>query len=266
VSPGEPVLRQLLPTPTRDDLDANDVYRHLELPVGIDGRPYVVMNMVSTVDGKAALSGSAAGIGSRTDSLLMRQIRAAVDAVMHGAGTLRAELVDPRVDNRRSRERVLRGQAAQPLAVAVSGSLDLDPTSRYLVNGPAGTVILTSSAAPTARGIRLSRYATLLVHDGPTVDLGSALRRLHDEFSVRRLLSEGGPTLNQRLLDAGLIDEVFWTVAPKLVGGRSRSTIDSDEPTTRIQARLDLLSLYEHDGELFARYRVQPSHDGARRG
>jgi riboflavin-specific deaminase-like protein len=220
------------------------------------------MNMVSTVDGKAAVGGTAAGIGSRTDARLMRQVRAAVDAVMHGAGTLRAELVDPRVDTARSRQRVLRGLSPQPLAVAVSGSLDLDPASRYLVNGPVGTVILTTASAPAERRERLSRYASLLAHDGPTVDLAAALRRLHHEYGVRRLLSEGGPSLNQRLLDAGLIDEVFWTIAPKLAGGHGRATIDSNQPTTRIRARLDLLSLYEHDGELFARYRLQRGSDG----
>ena len=221
------------------------------------------MNMVSTVDGKAALGGSAAGIGSRTDSRLMRQIRAAVDAVMYGAGTLRAEIVDPRVDLTRSQQRVARGLPPQSLTVVVSGSLDLDLTGRFLVNGPTGTVILTSSAAPLDRQRLFGRYATLLVDDGPTVDLVAALRRLHDDFGIRRLLSEGGPTLNQHLLDAGLIDELFWTIAPKLAGGRGRATIDADEPTTRIRARLDLVSLHEHAGELFGRYRLRRAPDGA---
>jgi riboflavin-specific deaminase-like protein len=215
------------------------------------------MNMVSTVDGKSALGHSAAGIGSRTDSLLMRQIRAAVDAVMHGAGTLRSEIVDPRVDVERSRQRVVHGQPPQPLAVIVSGSLDLDPTGRYLVNGPTGTVILTSSSASADRQRRLSPYATILLSDGPSVDLPSMFRRLREQFGVRSLLAEGGPTLNQHLLDAGLIDEVFWTIAPKLAGGHGRATIDSAEPTTRIKARMDLISLHEHAGELYARYRLR---------
>jgi 2,5-diamino-6-(ribosylamino)-4(3H)-pyrimidinone 5'-phosphate reductase len=256
-------VRQLFPTSMTDAIDPDDVYRHLELPSGVDGRPYVVMNMISTVDGKSALGGKAAGIGSPTDARLMRQVRAAVDAVMYGAGTLRAELVDPRVDVVRSRQRVRRGLPPQPLAVAVSGSLDLDPASRFLVNGPAGTVVLTSSAAPADRRQLFSRYATLVVQEGPTVDLSAVLRRLHEEFGVLRLLSEGGPTLNQHLLDAGLIDEVFWTVAPKLAGGRGRATIDGDDPTARIRARLDLVSLYEHDGELFSRYRLQRGPNGS---
>ena len=258
----EALLRKLIPSDSAPTVEPGAVYRQLDLPAGVDGRPYVVMNMVSTVDGKAALGKSAAGIGSRTDSLLMRQIRAAVDAVMHGAGTLRSEIVDPRVDLVRSRQRVSRGMAPQPLAIAVSGSLDLDPTSRFLVNGPSGTVILTSSAAPADCRLRLAPYAALVICDTPTLDLESGLRRLHDEFGVRRLLVEGGPTLNQHLLDAGLVDEVFWTIAPKLAGGRGRAIIDSDEPTVRIAARLDLVALHEHDGELFARYRLRRGPNG----
>lgn len=256
-------MRQLFPTATADSINVDAVYRDLALPDGVAGRPYVVMNMVSTVDGKAALGGTAAGIGSRTDARLMRQVRAAVDAVMHGAGTLRAEIVDPRIDPVRSRERVARGLSQQPLAVAVSGTLDLDPASRFLVNGSSGTVILTTSRAPVERQRGLAPYATLLIHDAPTIDLAAALRRLHDQFGVRRLLSEGGPTLNQRLLDAGLVDEVFWTVAPKLAGGRGRAIVDSDAPTVRITARLDLVSLHEHDGELYARYRLRRGAEGA---
>jgi riboflavin-specific deaminase-like protein len=252
-----------MPTGLTTSVDLDEVYRDLEFPNGVDGRPYVVTNMVSTVDGKSALDGTAAGIGSRTDAILMRQVRVVVDAVMHGAGTLRAEIVDPRVDAERSRQRVLRGLPPQPLAVAVSGSLDLEPSSRFLVNGPAGTVILTAEEAPRERRAQLARYATLLVDPGPEVDLAAALRRLLDEHGVRRLLSEGGPTLNQRLLDAGLIDELFLTIAPKLAGGRGRTTVDGQAPTVRIRARLDLVSLYEHDGELFARYRARRGQDGA---
>lgn len=257
-----PVLRRLFPSDTAVPVEAGDVYRDLALPPGAHGRPYVITNMVSTVDGKAALGTSAAGIGSRTDALLMRQVRAAVDAVMHGAGTLRAEIVDPRVGPARSRERVARGLAPQPLAVAVSGSLDLEPTNRFFVNGPAGTVVLASSRAPAEWRRRLAPYASLLVDDGPTVDLEAGLRRLHDEFGVRRLLSEGGPTLNQSLLDTGLIDEVFWTIAPKLAGGHGPGTIEVDTPAVKIAARLQLVSLHEHDGELFARYRLQRGPNG----
>jgi riboflavin-specific deaminase-like protein len=219
--------------------------------------------MVSTVDGKTALGDSAAGIGSRTDARLMRQIRGAADAIIWGAGTIRADVVDPRVDPERVRQRVARGQAPQPLAVTVSGSLDLEPTNRFFVNGPARTILFTVASAPVERRRALEPYATVVVQAGPAVDLVTALAYLWERHGVRSLLSEGGPGLNQRLLDAGLLDEVFWTVAPKVAGGHGRNLLDGGEPATRIQARTELVSLFEHDGELYTRYRLLRGTDGA---
>jgi riboflavin-specific deaminase-like protein len=261
----EAALHRLYPPADAATIDPEAVYRNLGLPDDVPGRPYVIMNMVSTVDGKSTLGQTAAGIGSKTDWLMMRQIRAAVDAIMVGAGTLRAEPVDPRVDVPGVQERLRRGQPAQPVAVAVSGSLQLEPTHRFLVNGPTGTVILTTAAAPPDRAARLARYATIVTVDaGPDamVDLEAGLRHLWSAFGVRWLLSEGGPSLNQRLLDAGLIDEVFWTIAPKLAGGRSHNLIDGPQPTERIRARMELRSLHEQDGEMFVRYRLLRNADG----
>jgi 2,5-diamino-6-(ribosylamino)-4(3H)-pyrimidinone 5'-phosphate reductase len=239
------------------------VYAGLSLPGDLPGRPYVVVNMVSTVDGKTALGESAAGIGSRADGRLMRQIRAAVDAIVWGAGTLRADVVDPRVVPPWVERRRSRGAAPQPLAVTASASLDLDPTNRFFVNGPSGTVVFTTRSAPPERRRALAPYATIVTQDGLTVDLAAALRQLAEQFGIKRLLSEGGPGLNQALLDAGLVDELFWTVAPKLGGGHGRTLIDGGAPARSIRARLELVSLLEHDGELYTRYRLQRDADGA---
>ena len=255
-------MRRLYPPSDSAQIDPSAVYADLSFPPGQAGGPYVALNMVSTADGKTALGDSAAGIGSRTDARLMRQIRAAADAIIWGTGTLKADLVDPRVDVRRARERVGRGLSPQPLAVTVTGSLGLEPTNRFFVNGPSGTVLFTVRAASPERRRALAPYAAVVVQDGETVDLAAALRYLHDRFGVRRLLSEGGPNLNQHLLDAGLIDEVFWTIAPKLAGGHGRGLLDGPEPATAIRARMDLVSLFEHDGELYTRYRLARGPDG----
>lgn len=218
--------------------------------------------MVSTVDGKVTLGGSAGGIGSHTDRYLMRRIRSLVDAVMIAAGTLRAEICDPRVDPPFAQERQARGLAQQPLAVGVSASLNLEPTNRFLVNGRERSLLLTSDSAPAEQQRRLNPYATILAQAGPTVDLSAALRTLHDEYGVRHLLCEGGPSLNQQLLDANLIDEVFWTLAPKLAGGTGRTMVQGPDRTVRITARMELLTLFQEQSELFARYCLLRDSDG----
>jgi len=259
----EAVLRQLVPNASLPELHVDDVYAGIRLPEAQHGRPSVVLNMVSTVDGKVALNGSAGGIGSRTDRRLMRNIRAQADAVMIGAGTLRAEICDPRVDPSLVETRRRRGVSSQPLAVAVSGSLHLEPTNRFLVNGQDRTVIVTTASAPADRQRLLSRYATIVAHEGPSVDLADCLSTLFTDFGVERLLCEGGPSLNQNLLDAGLIDEVFWTVAPKLAGGTGRTLIQGPDTTIRIAARMELVSLFADGDELFACYRLLRDGDGA---
>lgn len=248
-------MRQLLPSPA--DLPIDAVYADLRLPPARPERPSVALNLVSTVDGKVAIDGRSRGIGSRTDRLLMRRIRAAADGLMVAAGTLRAERVDPRIPDKLADARGRAGLPRQPLAIAVSRRLDLPEDHPFFVGGPANTLVLTTDLAPEQRVQEVGRRARVVRLGAAAVDLPAALRRLRAHYGVERLLVEGGPSLNQRLLDAGAIDELFWTIAPKLAGGRAPTPIDSDAPSLAIRATLSLVSLYEHEGELFARYRVE---------
>ena len=114
-------LTEFAPEAIYDDL-------HDDLPDPPEGRPYVLLNMVTSVDGKAALNGSAAGIGSPIDQTLMRAIRAAADGVMVGAGTLRADPTNSSVGQEREAARVARGLPPKPLAIVLStdGNLPYD--------------------------------------------------------------------------------------------------------------------------------------------
>jgi riboflavin biosynthesis pyrimidine reductase len=105
--------------------------------------------------------------------------------------------------------------------------------------------------------MRAERYRGLdrrlvVVESGPEgkADLPAMLRSLHDE-GVRALLCEGGPTLHGALWAAGLVDELFLTIAPKLVGGIAPRILEGDIPGVE---PLELAWLLEQDGELFARY------------
>jgi riboflavin biosynthesis pyrimidine reductase len=93
----------------------------------------------------------------------------------------------------------------------------------------------------------------VVVESGPDgrADLPSLLRSLREE-GVRALLCEGGPTLHGALQAAGLVDELFLTIAPKLSGGGAPPRILEGELGEVVPLRLAWL--LEHDGELFARY------------
>ena len=106
--------------------------------------------------------------------------------------------------------------------------------------------------------MRAERYAGLekrlvVVESGSDgwTDLGALLRSLQEE-GVRAVICEGGPTLHGSLQAAGLVDELFLTIAPKLTGGPAPHILEGALPDI---TPLELVWLLEHEGELFARYR-----------
>ena len=91
-------------------------------------RPYLLLNMIATADGRASLGGRSGPLGNRADRELFHALRTVVDAVMAGAGTVRAERYGPIVrapERRRARRE--RGLEEEPLACIVSGRMALAP-------------------------------------------------------------------------------------------------------------------------------------------
>lgn len=242
-------------------LDATSLYERLEFPPAPDGRPYVAVNMVSTVDGKATVAGRAADIGSPTDRLMMRRLRAAVDCVLVGAGTVRAEAFDVRASPEEQAARIRRGLSPQPLVGIVTNTGDLPYDRRALLRGrePRPLVIASDRAlrAHPERFARAGEVATVISVGVEAPDMPRLARVLRGEYGVERLLVEGGPALNQALFAAGLVDELFLTLAPRIVGGRGKSIVEDDVAPRLDLARLALVSVAAADGELYLRYRVR---------
>jgi riboflavin biosynthesis pyrimidine reductase len=185
-------VRCLLPDPGETTVEEQlDSYRPWEEER--KERPFVAVNFAATVDGRAAIGGVSGPIGSRNDTAMLVGLRSRFDAVMIGAGTMRAE--------------------------------------RY-----------------SGLDKRL-----IVVESGPQewTDLEALLGSLREE-GVRALLCEGGPTLHGSLQAAGLVDDLFLTIAPKLAGGSGPGILSGTLPEVE---PLRLAWLLEQDGELFARYR-----------
>jgi riboflavin biosynthesis pyrimidine reductase len=260
-----PLLFRRLPAPG-DRATAEEIVAGLELgdraAAARAHRPYVVLNMVSTADGRATIDGRSAPLSGPADRQLFHGLRGAVDAVMAGAGTVRAERYGRIVPDeaRRFRRREL-NLAEEPLACIVSRGLDLledvpllaDPTARVAVLTP-----VASSLRPVAAHVEYVRAAT---PDG-LLDLPAALAELRERLAVRTLLCEGGPHLAAQLLAAGLVDELLLSLSPRLAGGGTTLRIlagaELDPPV-----ELELLSVLD-DGEstLFLRYGVRVSAPG----
>ena len=215
------------------------------------GRPYVGLNMVSSLDGKATIEWRTKGLSTELDRRLFHQLRTQVDAVMVGAGTVRSERYGRMTKSQELREkRIAEGLAPDPLAVIVSGRLDLPADLPILNEREQRVVIATGSDASLPDMGEQVEYA----RTGD--DLPKLMAHLDETHGIRSVLCEGGPTLNSYLFAAGLVDELFLTLNPKVVGGAAALTIVAGreliEPT-----ELALVSLAEGDGDLFTRWRVR---------
>ena len=241
-------LRRLAPEP--GELTADELAGTLRFgELAPDERPYVVLNMVATADGRASVSGRTAPLSSVPDRQLFHALRTTVDAVMVGAGTVRTERYGRLVrDPARREQRSAAGLEPDPLAIVVSASLALAPDIPLLQAPEQRVVAITASDGVVDGCAAQVDY----VRSSP-VRLEEALAHVRAEYGVRSILCEGGPRLNASLLMAGLVDELFLTTVPMLAGGAGALTIVGDAPL-REPLGLELVWLLESAGELYARY------------
>jgi riboflavin-specific deaminase-like protein len=219
-----------------------------------EDRPFVYVNMVASVDGRATIEGGTHALGSATDTLLLTELRTLADAVLIGSGTLRAEGYGKLVGNpERVARRDAAGRPATPTAVLLSRSLDLPWDAGLFAASDQPVLVYTEADAEppgTAAPLELVRL--------PDCTPAAALRDLRAR-GVRALLCEGGPTLNRALLADGVVDELFLTLAPLLVGNAEAPRIVEGEDLPE-PLGLALEWVLHHDDELYLRYRLR--HDG----
>jgi riboflavin-specific deaminase-like protein len=237
------------------------VYAELDLPPGQAVRPYTVINAVGTLDGRGAVGGKSTPIGSEIDHRLMRNIRSNVDAVLIGAGTLRSEDLTLTVDELLTKRRQERGLKEQPLPIILTESGDVPADRKIFQTSEGNVLIFAGSRAGQQNLAKLSEIATIrTTNETSASEPEKILETLADEFGVRRLLLEGGPSVNRSFLEARLVDELFLTLAPKIAGGDPRSLIEGEPlppDASPDAASPSLVSVYLCDSELYLRYRLR---------
>ncbi len=256
MAPAAHRVDRLWPDPAFE-LEMDDAFADLSLPEAPDDRPLVSINMVTSVDGRAQLNGSAEGLGSRADRRLMRLLRAGHDAVASGVGTMRATGIFLRVPDDLALRRTMRGRAPQPLGVVIAGAHQV-PTDAKWWSGDERRILFVGRNSPHAADPGTIPGGTeLLIAPDRVPDPAWVLQQLH-ERGVRTLLMEGGPRINAAFLGQGLIDEVFWTLGAKLIGNDALpmiARIPSDSPMGDEPFEGRLVSVHRHGDELFLHYR-----------
>jgi 2,5-diamino-6-(ribosylamino)-4(3H)-pyrimidinone 5'-phosphate reductase len=234
----------------------------------VESRPFVLVNMAVTADGKVdTVERLGARISGAVDAARVDRLRADSDAIMVGGRTLLAE--DPRLTVRDAAlrsERGRDGRPAQPVKVGVATRIgrpggtepSLPWPSRFLSDGGGPVIVATTPRTePDTLEWLVEHGVEVVVHDAARVDLARLLGQLR-ERGVGRLMVEGGSTLVAALIEAGLVDELQLAVAPLLFGGDSAPTPVGGPGWPLAQAvRLTLLgTAVDDDGVVILRYQM----------
>jgi riboflavin-specific deaminase-like protein len=233
------------------------------------GLPFVFLNAAMTADGKIAPANRRfEPFSSRRDRLLMYELRAFADAIMSGARTL--DLNPVKLGNGGAvytEMRRRRGLRDYPARIVVSGRATIRPEAEIFKHRFSPIIILTSESAPKARLKTLRGLADeVAVFGDKSIDFGMALRWLHKKWNVRSMLCEGGGELNAALFEARLVDELYLTICPLILGGRGAPTpVDGAGAMTLDKAaQLELRAMKRVRDELFLIYAVKNRHPSKR--
>jgi 5-amino-6-(5-phosphoribosylamino)uracil reductase len=242
-------------------------------------RPHTTVVLAMSADGKIAdFRRSPARFGSRVDKAHLEKQIAASDAVLFGAGTLSAygttlTVTDPTLVQHRDEG----GKPPQPLHIVTTQSANLNPEIRFFKQ-PVRRWLLTTTAGALSWKGRLQtlssslgskekecypEFEQILVFETPTreIDIPAALKHLAN-LDITRLVILGGGELVASLLGLDLIDELWLTVCPLILGGNTAPTpVEGKGFLPDLAPKLQLLEVHTVDQEVFLHYRLQRSAD-----
>lgn len=217
-------------------------------------RPYVFINSAMSADGKiSSFLRRQVRISGSDDLLRVDRLRAESDAVMVGVGTVIADNPKLRVKSEALRAwRLERGMPENPLRIVADSRARTPPDAAVL--GP-GCIIAVSSSAPPERIKGLSKRCEIAVCGEDSVDLRRLMDMLY-ERGVKRLMVEGGGTLNWSLIEQDLVDEICVFLGPMVIGGRDAPTLVDGIGFAENFQKLELESSERIDDGLLIKWRV----------
>jgi riboflavin-specific deaminase-like protein len=204
---------------------------------------HVLLNVAMTADGKLAPANRKfMPFGSRHDLELLLELRSRCDAVMSGARTVDLYPVNLGPGPKRFREkRLRRGLAEYNLRVVVSGSGSLNPSAEIFKTRFSPIIVLTSEKISRHRLKALRRVATEVeVFGKDELDFRAAVTWLEEKWQVRTLVCEGGGEVNDGMLRANMVDEIYCTICGWIFGGEHAPTLADGRGAQKLSAAIDL--------------------------
>lgn len=204
------------------------------------GIPLVSLKVAMTLDGKIATStGDSRWISGEASRKYVHQLRNIYDAIMVGIGTVLKD--DPMLNTR-----LENGDIQDPIRVIIDSKLDLPRSSNIVTTArQQKTVVFCDQQADDARQEFLEEASLTVIRldsKDEKLPLEEVLRVL-GEMGIMTLLVEGGGEINGYLIEKGLIDKVYWFIAPKIVGGREAPTPVGGRGIPQLKNALPLKSM-----------------------
>ena len=180
-------------------------------------RPYVILSAAMTLDGKIGKNTTKIKLSSKKDKIRVHRLRAKVDGILIGKNTLDA-------DNPTLSVRYTRGK--NPVRILLDSRGTIKSSSKIIQScNKIPTIVATTSLISKKNLLRLEKFPLEVIKCGKTsVDILRLLKILHKK-RIKKILLEGGGTINWSFLKRGLVDELIITIAPYILGGS-----DSDQP------------------------------------
>jgi riboflavin-specific deaminase-like protein len=192
----------------------------------IRNRPFVIATFALTADGKVTTKNfGPVDFTSREDKLHLFRQRALADAVLLGHTSLERDNVRLGVPAELQELRIKRGQSRSPLRVIVSNKGKIDDRLKIFQSDVSPIIIFSTKRMPGKNQEALRKTATLHLTGAREVDLAGMLKTLRDQYKVRTLACEGGPTFFRSLLERGFVDQLNLTIAPYMFGGGNAPTL-----------------------------------------
>lgn len=241
----------LTPGAKHDTIDPK-VEIHTEHRPGTTQKPWVMTNMIASLDGATAVDGLSGALGGPADQRMFGAIREVPSVILVGAATANAEQYRPANPSPEAQRRRLdHGRPARAAIAIVTSSLRLDPTLPLLSEPGYRPIVLTTANAPADRRAALEDKVDIIEAGDERVNMATAINAL-GELGHTIVLAEGGPRINGQLIADNLIDEWNMTISPLLASGDSARPAVGQSPAE--VDHFELSRLWLDDSLLFGRW------------
>ncbi len=222
-------------------------------------RPFVIATFATTADGKVTTKNfGPVDFTSREDKLHLFRQRALADAVLLGHTSLERDNVRLGVPAELQELRIKRGQSRSPLRVIVSNKGRIDDRLKIFHSHISPIIIFSTKRMPAKNQEALHETATLHLTNATEVDLAEMLKTLRNQYNIRTLACEGGPTLFRSLLEQDLVDQLNLTIAPYMFGGSKAPTLTGlSKEFLPASVHCSLIEMRTVGDECFLTYRIK---------